>query len=141
MVRGLLLPERSVLEGQSGTKAESEAHQNIAIISMDLQHRFVTQQVNKFVVNQLLRYNFGVAYNNKVRLVASPLSNEKIDWLRGLYQSILTNPQGFASEFPNLDVDSLKDMLGVPKSKEIAYEENPVMNEIYEEAERARTSN
>ncbi|HQU42389.1 MAG TPA: hypothetical protein PK867_06230, partial [Pirellulales bacterium] len=72
LVRGLLLPERSVLEGQHGTLAEAEAHADIGLNSADLVHRYITQLVNWHCVDQLLMLNFGRRAKGKVWIQAAP---------------------------------------------------------------------
>ena len=119
-VRALLLPERSVLEGEFGTKAEATAHADMAITNIQLMDRHVTRHVNWHAVDQVLALNFGDAMRGKVRLVAAPLIDEQVAFLREAYRLVLTNPQGFGEEFGMIDTDALKDKLGVPKSQEIA---------------------
>ncbi len=73
MVRGLGFPERAILEGEFGTKAEAGVHVAVAITNMDLLHRHITRLVNWHVVDQLLALNFGEAARGTVWLSASPI--------------------------------------------------------------------
>lgn len=118
LVRGLLLPERSVLEGQHGTLAEAEAHADIGLNSADLVHRYVTQLVNWHVVDQLLVLNFGEQARGKVWIQAAPIADVKQTFLRQVYTAILTNPNGFMEEYGRIDGAALMDSLGVPKVEE-----------------------
>ena len=120
LVRGILLPERSVLEGTHGTLAEAEAHGDVALANADLMHRYITQLVNWHVVDQLLRVNFGPVAAGCVYLEASPIVDSKQQFLREVYKEVLANPSGFLEEYGQIDTNAIKDQLGVPKSKEIA---------------------
>jgi len=118
--RGLYIPERAIIEGEFGTKAEAGEHANAAITNIQILEQHITRHVNWHCVNQLLAVNFGESYRGKVRLSGAPMS----EWQRLLFQSIytafLTNPQGFIEESGNIDTDSIKDKLGIPKAKEVA---------------------
>lgn len=113
-VRAFGLPERAVLEGQFGTKAEAEAHADLAIVHMELRHQLMAQQINWHLINQLIRLNWGRKYENTVYVQPAPIADLKLAFLRQLYTSILANPDGFASESIALDVTALRERLGVP---------------------------
>jgi hypothetical protein len=76
--------------------------------------------VNEQVVDSLIALNYGSAWVGSVRLAAAPLVDSQIAFLQQLYSSIIINPAGFAEEFGNVDTDSLKDRLGVPKASQVA---------------------
>jgi len=130
MVRGLLLPERSLLEGQFGTKAEAGVHADAAVTQRDLEHRHVTRMVNWYMLDQLLALNWGEEMRGKVRLKASPLSDDAQQWLREIYRKLLENPNGFLEEFATIDRDALKDTLGVPKAAEVTPTEPRVLPQV-----------
>lgn len=113
-VRGLGIPERAVLEGQFGTKAEAEAHADFAITNVEQRHEVVVQHLNWHVVNQLLRLNFGPEFENKVWLAPQPLSDQKRAILKSLYTTLLTTPEGFVEEFDSIDTAAMREALGVP---------------------------
>jgi hypothetical protein len=119
-VRGLLIPERSVLEGQFGTKAEAGVHTQMSVLMMENNDRFIAKEVNGQIVDQLLMLNYGNDMKGKVRIKPAPLQDVAIDFLRTLYAAMIANPAGFAEEFGTIDTDSLKDKLEVPKRTEIA---------------------
>jgi hypothetical protein len=122
-VRGFGIPERSILEGQFGTKAEATAHGDFALTGIELLHsRFVTA-FNKQIVNQLLRMNYGDELVDKVYVKAQPLNDGSLLFLRDIYKSVLGNADGFMQEMATLDVDALKDKLGIPYSE-------PIINDI-----------
>lgn len=117
-VRAFGLPERSVLEGQFGTKAEAGEHGDFAILNMQLRHNQVCEALNWYVVNQLLRVNYGKEFEGTVYITPAPLADSSIAFLRTLYQTLLASPEGFANEIMNLDLESLKERIGVPILKD-----------------------
>lgn len=117
--RGLIMPERGIIEGEFGTKAEAGVHQNLALTHLELKHQHIVRMVNWHCVNQLLRVNFSADLENKVYIEPAPLDDSSITYLRDIYKAILTNQSGFLEEFPNIDTDALKDKTGVPKSEEV----------------------
>lgn len=114
MVRGILVPERAILEGKFGTKADAKAHADLALTHMDLTHQHVTRLINWHAVDQLLALNFGESARGTVRLEAVPLADAKIALIRELYTALLTNPIGFVEEFGTLDTRAMKEALGLP---------------------------
>lgn len=118
--RAMLIPERSILEGQYGTKAEAGEQIDLALTNADLTHRHITRLVNWHAVDQLLALNWGEEWRGKVWLEAAPIRDAKLAFLREVYQAVLANPGGFLEEFSTVDTDSLKDSLGVPKSDTVA---------------------
>ncbi len=113
-IRGLILPERSMLEGQFGTKAEAGEHIGLAITAMQEIDKAITRQVNEQVVEQLLVLNFGEGAAKVAWLAAAPLVDKQITFLRDLYLKVLA-----AADVGNVDIDALKGKLEIPK-KEVA---------------------
>lgn len=132
MVRAVLVPERAILEGQFGTKAEAGQHADLALTHMDLTHRHVTRLCNWHVLDRLLVMNWGEEARGTIRLLAAPLADDMRAYLRSIYEKLLTSPQGFAEEFPNIDTDSLKDSIGIPKSEEVADTGDDLLDEDFE---------
>ena len=104
-VRGLLLPERAILEGQFGTKAEAEAHGDMALNNMQEIDNCITDVMNKQVIDPLLMINFGPEYVGRVWLKSAPLIDTQIGFLRSVY---MKQSDG------DIDMWSLKEKLGVP---------------------------
>ena len=67
-VRGMLLPERAILEGQHGTLAESQSQGDLALLQAELVHHHLTREINRQAVDPVLEANWGPAYRGKVRL-------------------------------------------------------------------------
>lgn len=127
IARGLITPERSVTEGQMGTKAEAGIHSDAAATAMDLEHQHTARLVNWHLVNQLLRLNYGPDAENSVWIVPAPMDDTSIAFLRTLYQGFLTNPQLATDEYPNIDRDALRERIGVPA---LEVEEREEKNEL-----------
>ncbi len=107
-VRGLMLPERAILEGQFGTKAEAGVHIGVMITNMQQIDRTTVRMVNEQLVNQLVYLNYGDSLVGKVRLVCAPLVDTQIAFLQKLYVEL---------NDPNIDLSVLKDRLNVPEQE------------------------
>jgi len=119
MARAMLIPERSVLQGQHGTQAEAGEHIDLALTHADLTHRHVTRLTNWHVVDQLLAINHGPAARGAVFLVAAPIRDAKLTFLREVYTAFLANPSGFLEEFGLIDTEALKALLGIPIATDV----------------------
>jgi hypothetical protein len=130
MVRAFGLPERAVLEGQFGTKAESEAHADFAISNMELRHKIIVQTYNWHLVNQLLRINYGPEFENSVFISVAPITDLAMQYLREIYKAVLSNANGFATESLHIDMQGLRDKLGIPSAtdQDIVDQQDPVLN-------------
>lgn len=127
-VRGFGLPERAVLEGQYGTKAEAETHGDIAITCMELRHQDIAQTINWHLVNHLLRLNYGEQFENSVSIVPAPINDAGKAFLRDVYKTALANESFFLLETEDIDMPALRERIGVPtKSVIVDPTEQPVI--------------
>jgi hypothetical protein len=117
MARGVLIPERAILEGSHGTLAEAEAHGDVIFSMQDVKHRRVTNQLNRQAVNQMLYLNFGEKAVNKVRLKAAPIADKQKAFFAQLYSQLLQSPAGM-QELQGLDIAQIRDQLGLPTREE-----------------------
>lgn len=113
-MRAFGMPERSALEGQFGTKAEAESHGDFAITNMELRHQIIVQAFNEGVTNQLLRLNYGHAAMGQVYVQPAPIADRALAFVREVYKSILSDPNGFLTEVNKIDLEALKDKLSIP---------------------------
>lgn len=142
MVRAVGLPERAVLEGQFGTKAEAEAHADFAITNMELRHAIIIQVYNWHLVNHLLRMNYGKESENSVYIEPAPITDLKLQYIREVYKVFLSNQTHIDSEAERVDMQAMRDQLGVPTisdTQKVAEDEKDAMNialsffqEVYE---------
>ena len=128
MVRGYLLPERSILEGQFGTKAEAGVHGDIAVLISQQWLDTIIAELNRQAVDDILEVNFGKEARGKVYLKAGPIQDTEV----ALYQSIVTallasNPDMAKAD---LDFDAMYDALKLPKYQEDLSEQGIVDPEV-----------
>jgi hypothetical protein len=117
--RAMHIPERAILEGQFGTKAEAQGHGDIMTVLLENLDCLITQEINYQLVNQLLELNFGPEMIDQVWLESSPLSDDKIMAARATFNSMLMNPNGFMEMFPQINYSSMMDELEIPKNKDV----------------------
>lgn len=113
-VRAFEVPERAVLEGEFGTKAEAEVHADMALLAMDLRHQRIVQTLNWYIVNRLLQINFGDEAIGTVYIKSEPIVDTERSWWRDVYKLILANEAGFMPEFEALDIEALRDRVQMP---------------------------
>lgn len=114
IVRAGEFPERSILEGQYGTKAEAEAHADFAVARMDFRNKQIIEQLNDQLVNPMLRINYGEEAEGTVKLEVAPIADDKKSLLRNIYMGALSNPQMSYNEYSNLDMQAIRDVLQLP---------------------------
>lgn len=124
MSRGLGFPERAVLEGQFGTKAEAEAHADFAVDALEQLHQDIVRKFNTGVVNFYLSVNYGEEYIDKIQFQAQPLNDNSRAMLREMYRQRLQDPNGGAAiEDEMIDWDAVRDVLSVPvKTSSVAHD-------------------
>ena len=128
MARAVGLPERAILEGQFGTKAEAGEHADFAITDVEMTHDVIVEEVNFGPVDTLLRLNYGEEAVGTVRVKAAPLSSERKKQLRLLYEKFLSSPETLALEVDRVDMSALRDQLEIPYlSDEDREDELPAM--------------
>jgi len=134
MVRAFGLPERAILEGEFGTKAEAMAHQNLALQAMEATHEFLTQEFDRQALQPYLRLVLGSEAAGTVRLNPGPINRETTLWKRSLVEQIV------AKRAEVVDLDALMDEVGLAKAEEIVEaaptEEAPPVAKPAEEEEQ-----
>ena len=116
MLRGWLVPERAVTEGQFGTKAEAGEHASIALsASMLTLSDFITA-FNHFVVDPVLTYNAGAEFAGTVRVVTAGMSADEIAFYRKILETVFSNTANVDLLLTMLDMDAMIDAAGLPKS-------------------------
>jgi len=137
LVRAFGLPERAILEGEFGTKAESVAHQNLALQAMEATHEFLTQEFETQALQPYLRLMVGPDAAATVRLNPGPINRETSLWKRSLVEKII------AARPEVVDLDALLDEVDLAKAQEVVEAEANAPTEIpatepEEPAERER---
>ena len=114
LLRGWLVPERAVTEGEHGTKAETETQTDIVILnSQDLMDD-IMECLNLFAVDQLLVLNDGPEAKGTVRIEATPLVDTDIAFLRTVVADALKGPAGMDLLVTLVDAKALIEKSGVP---------------------------
>lgn len=119
ILRGWLLPERSVIEGKYGTKAEAGEHGDLAIAIAQLDADEIAELINSQVVDQLLELNYGPEYKGKVVIKAERLADTDKAFVRGLMSTVLSNPMNMDKLESVLDFDAAMDTTGLPKLEDV----------------------
>ena len=123
--RGLGWPERAVLEGTFGTKAEAGEHGDFAMMNVELRHGELVQTLNWHAVNQLLRLNWGESAENTVYIEPQPLRDSSRDWIRTIYAELIKDPETRLQELDAVDMDQLRESVGLPLAEDT--EDSPLL--------------
>lgn len=116
MVRGGGFPERSILEGQYGTKAEAGEHADFAIALLDMKNRHVIDLINWHLVNPMLRMNLGASSENKAFITVAPIADDKRDLLKQIYMAALANPGIGGTLYQQMDMKAIREQLQIPSN-------------------------
>ncbi len=108
------LPERSILEGTHGTKAESEVHTDIAIGTIDTKHRLFCDLLNQGPVQFLTRNNFGEKYIRDAWIEPAPMIDTYITTIKEIYRTIMQSPDLALREIDKMDTGQMRRELGIP---------------------------
>lgn len=111
--RAYALPERAIIEGEFGTKAEAGVHGNAALLIRQQHHEDITELINQGPVALLLRQNWGA--EGTAWLKAVPLTDEQANAFGKLFDNLLADPGSRADVLDKLDVDAVLDANGVPR--------------------------
>ena len=120
MLRGWLVPERAVTEGQYGTKAEAGEHAKLALTAAELLLEDILRCVNWYLVNPLVVLNFGRRAENSVTLVRGGLDPAEQAFFRELIQKVLAAPSNVQTLWEMLDVEAMLDGVGLPRTAQKA---------------------
>jgi hypothetical protein len=113
-MRAFGLPERSILEGTHGTKAEAESHGSIALGTIDTKHRMICDQVNCQTIDKILIDNYGKEAKGTVWIAPAPLIDMQFNTIREIYRLIIQNPDTLLQEVSSIDTGILRKELGIP---------------------------
>lgn len=112
LMRAYETPERAATEGSFGTKAEAEAHGDIALANAHLVHEWILATVNQTMVDEFVRRNYGEPVGT-VRIKAGDLDEQKRAVFLDLFKTLLTTTNG-AEASEHIDVNAMLQQVGVP---------------------------
>ena len=124
MARALGFPERSVFEGEHGTKAESETQGEMSSVISTLYQQELCRGGNDYFIPDVIRTNFGDRYAKGVRIVPTPSKIDEQAFLRDLYRKLMDNPEILFVEHETLNLPALREMIGVPVDNDSDAEES-----------------
>jgi len=130
MLRGWIIPERAATEGQYGTKAEASTHGDLVLTMSDLVLQDILRNINWYLINPLLIYNFGINMENKVWMEKAGLDHSVLAFFRDLISKVLSAPSNIDLFQQWLDVDAMVEMAGLPKSKEVLNDLERMYNKL-----------
>jgi len=114
-VRGYLLPERAILEGQHGTKAEAAEHGDIALGVAEETLRDIYSCLNTQLVDEWLEVNYGPQLRGALYLKPAPLSDEARVMSKQLLTTVLQDPNNGDMMQAVLDLDAMIDQFNLPR--------------------------
>lgn len=114
ILRGLLVPERAVIEGQYGTKAEAESHAGVMLVMSQEMLSAIVRSTQSNLVDRIIALNYGESAVGSVYIDAAPLIDEEIAMVRDVVKSILTNPNNVDLWQTLTDVTTQIERSGLP---------------------------
>lgn len=114
VMQGWLVPPRSGLEGQFGTKAEAGVHASAGIAIAEEVHLDLVEYLNLYLVDPLLRFNWGEEAAGTIRVVALPLVDEKRVLFEQLILEAAKSPMARESLEMIAAVETMAEALGLP---------------------------
>jgi hypothetical protein len=114
IARGYLQPERSVFEGQHGTKAEAGTHSDTGSTDPESVHEKFVDALNRGPVNDWLRYNYGDDAVGTVRIVADPMRDVQETVDTDIINALFGGAQA-GEVYRTYDVDAIMERRGIPK--------------------------
>ena len=124
LTRSFIQPERTMLEGKHGTKAESGEQQDIALTMVEHRHGVVRQQLNEGPVADLCEAYLGPEWREAVHVEAEPIGADEKQFLRDILKQVLATPEGVMEMLDRIDFDQLREITGVPSLTE--FESNDI---------------
>ena len=115
MLRGWLVAERAITEGQNGTKAEAESHGDFVIRAASEVSEDLIGAFNEQVLGPFLRMNWGHDAERAIQVVPAAIDGATLAWLRQVGSSVLTSPTNIGMLLEMVELDALMDAIGVPR--------------------------
>lgn len=117
-VRAFGFPERSILEGTHGTKADAGSHGDFALSVIELRHCELVMAFNEQIVQPLMVWNYGKKHRYDVFIRPNALDDLERKAAADIYNRLLANPNALLEEFDSIDTSQLRKILGIPESCE-----------------------
>ena len=121
--RAFGFPERAILEGQYGTKAEAESHGDVAIQNLEQRNEELAKSANP-VLQDLIAFNFGEEMRDMVFIQANPLIDRQKLQFQMIWDKFTQSPEVLLNEYDITDMRELRDKLMIPTIEESELEGN-----------------
>jgi len=118
LMRGWLVPERTGIEGQYGTKAESGTHGKLAVTLSLSVLASIIDAVNKQIVEPLIEYNYGQEHIDDVKIAFAGIDPRTQELLEKIATAFLTNQNNTDLFLKMVDLDQLFESTKIPKSSD-----------------------
>jgi hypothetical protein len=115
--RGWLVPERTMLEGQHGTKAEAQSHGDWSLIISEEILNIIIETFQNEVIDVIVALNFGLDKVGTATLESIGVSNEKLAFMRQILTTVLGNPINTDVLIEMFDVATMGATAGLPENK------------------------
>lgn len=117
IVRAFGFPERSILEGLFGTKADAENGTDFLVLRVEYLVRSMVDQLNRFVIDQLMNVNYtGLA--GRVRINPGTIDKRDLKRISDVLNNVINSQYGQAVVLPTFDVDAMLDTVSIPRLRE-----------------------
>jgi len=113
--RGMLVPERAVLEGQFGTKAEAGEHADVAVAVSEELFQDVCSCVNTQLVDDFVEVNFGPDAVGSARVEPAPMRDDEKAFAKEIVRAVLESPGNSDMVQSMLDFDAMIEATGLPR--------------------------
>lgn len=117
-MQGWLLPPRTALEAQYGSRADAEEQGDVGEVHTELLHHEQTIFINKYAVNRMLELNLGPAYRDAVYAVPAPIRDRNRAVLKQILTSLMANSATVEMVLSILDDEAVLKQLNLPIRKE-----------------------
>lgn len=116
LCRAFGIPERAVLEGMYGTKADAANGTDYAVMRIEYLVNLVVGQLNRYVVDRMLGLNYH-GLKGKVRIEAGPIDKRTTERAYTLVYELLGRPWGEEKLSGMIDVENIMEQSGIPRIK------------------------
>ena len=118
LVRGMLIPERTILEAvKSGSRADSEEQGNLGLSDAECLATDIAETFTEGVLGPLLQYNFGRKARRMARIVAGKLTDANRVVTSAILRGVLSNPAALAQLIEHTDMAVWQARAGIPANE------------------------
>lgn len=112
--RAFGIPERAILEGQFGTKADASNGTDYAIMRIEYLVNLVVAQLNRYIVDRMMGLNYH-GLKGRVRIKAGQIDKRAMERSYALVLELLNHPWGEEKIQGMVDVENIMENSGIPR--------------------------